>query len=210
MTTLELARAAGIRVPAATHHRTGPETSVIVLDRFDRPAEGGRTGFMSADSLLEKRVDEVVSYVDLVDALGDVAQEARTERLELFRRVAFVLLVNDVDDHMKNHALLRGRTGWRLSPSYDVNPWPRSWLAESTPVAPGGVRTARSVEELVEQAAAFGLTTDEAVGVVVDVDEATRPWARVAEHHGVEDPAGSVLASAFEGPDRALVARWRR
>lgn len=208
-TTLHLARDAGIRVPAFALHRTGIESSVIVLDRFDRGPAGARVGFMSADTLVEKGPEDVVSYVDLVDAFGAVAEGATGERAELFRRIAFVLLVNDVDDHMKNHALLRSGRGWRLAPAFDMNPWPAMWAVESTPVSPAGDRTGRSVEELVEQAAAFGMTHDAAVDVVLEVEQATRPWARVAGEYGVEDPADSAVGTAFENPNRALATAWR-
>lgn len=208
-TTLHLARDAGLRVPRFELHRTGPETSVLVLDRFDRSVEGRRIGFMSADTLLEKAPDDAASYVDLVDALGDLADDARNERAELFRRVAFVLLVNDVDDHMKNHALLRGARGWRLSPVFDVNPWPVAWATQSTPLSPGGQRTDRSVEELVENAPAFGLDHDAAVRVVLEVEHGTRGWAEVAERYGIEDRAGGVLSTAFDNPNRERVLAWR-
>lgn len=150
-----------------------------------------------------------MSYVDLVDALGDAAQGADREREEMFRRVAFVLLVNDVDDHMKNHALLRSERGWRLAPAFDMNPWPAAWAVESTPLSPGGDRSGRSVEELVDEAPAFGLSHDAAVDVVLEVEQATRPWARVAEGYGVEEPADSPVGTAFENPNRSAVEAWR-
>lgn len=193
---LQLARDAGITVPGFALHRVGPEASVLVLDRFDRAATG-RVGYLSAHSLLEQRPDEVVSYVDLVEAMGDVAQDAPAQRAELARRVAFVLAVNDVDDHMRNHGLLRGTRGWRLAPMFDVNPWPREWPEQSTPVAAGGSRTRRDVTELVDSAGAFGLTSDVVRGIVHEVDEVVRAWPRVATSYGIEDPEGGVVATAF-------------
>ena len=41
---------------------------------------------------------------------------------ELYGRIARTVLINNVDDHWRNHGLLRGRTGWRLAPVFDLSP----------------------------------------------------------------------------------------
>ena len=207
-TALTLAQRAGVRVPAFELHRVDLDTSVLVVERFDRDAHGHRVGYWSARTLLEQQDGEAPSYVELVDAAGDRMRHPDTERLELFRRVAFNLLVNDVDDHMRNHGILREQHAWQWAPAFDVNPWPWEWKVESTPIGVRGQRTERSIDELVESARAFGLRPDRAASTAAEVELATRDWAGVAERFGVEDPARSVLASAFTNPSRAAVQRW--
>ena len=207
-TTLTLAQHAGIRVPPFELHRIDADTSVLVLERFDRDEHGHRIGYWSAHTLLEQQDGEALSYVELVDAAGDRMQDPKAQRGQLFRRVAFNLLVNDVDDHMKNHGLLRTALAWQLAPAFDLNPWPWEWKVESTPIGVGGPRTDRAIEELLEQAPAFGLRRDEAASVVADVEYSTRNWVEVAETFGIADPSESRLSSAFENPNRATVKGW--
>ncbi|MCL2092538.1 MAG: HipA domain-containing protein [Micrococcales bacterium] len=205
-TTLDLARRSGLRVPRFTHRRLTVDTSALVVERFDRDGQV-RVGFMSAATLLAVVPGEVVSYVELAEALGDLTDDPVTERGELFDRVAFTLLVNNVDDHLKNHALLRSRTGWRLSPVFDVNPFPAHFPVESTPVTPTGPRTGRSLTELVDVSGVFGLGSDAAVARIVRIEQATRGWLPVAESFGIEDPADS-LATAFVHDNRRLAQQW--
>lgn len=204
---LRLARSCGIPSPDFTHHRLDADRSVLVSRRFDR-AGPRRYGYISADTLLEKRPDEVVSYVELVETAGDKAADPLSLREGLFRRIAFTLLIGNVDDHMKNHGLIRDINGWAWSPVFDVNPWPEQRPVESTPITPGGARTGRSVDELVEAAPSFGLTSDQAVAIVADVEAGSRDWAAVAESFGIEDPAGGVLATAFENDNRRTARSW--
>ena len=43
---------------------------------------------------------------------------------ELFRRMVFNALINNCDDHLRNHGLIAAGAGWRLSPVYDLVPAP--------------------------------------------------------------------------------------
>ena len=40
----------------------------------------------------------------------------------LFRRLLFNISMANRDDHLRNHGFLWHSTGWRLTPSFDVNP----------------------------------------------------------------------------------------
>ena len=45
------------------------------------------------------------------------------QQAQLFRRMVFNILIDNTDDHEKNHALLRQADGsWTLSPAFDVVP----------------------------------------------------------------------------------------
>jgi hypothetical protein len=55
--------------------------------------------------------------------LNRTAPQADTE--ELWRRIAFSILITNVDDHLRNHGFLHADRGqWRLAPAFDVNPFP--------------------------------------------------------------------------------------
>jgi serine/threonine-protein kinase HipA len=56
------------------------------------------------------------------DALAARFTRARS----LYRRMVFNVLISNVDDHLRNYGFLwLGRTGWSLSPAYDLNPTQR-------------------------------------------------------------------------------------
>ncbi|MGY4258102.1 serine/threonine protein kinase HipA of HipAB toxin-antitoxin module [Bradyrhizobium sp. USDA 4516] len=51
--------------------------------------------------------------------------QGKTDAHGLYRRVVFNVLISNVDDHLRNHGFLwLGKTGWSLSPAYDLNPVP--------------------------------------------------------------------------------------
>lgn len=204
---LTLARRAGIPTADFAHHRLDADRSALVTRRFDR--DGAlRFAYISANTLLQMRPGEVISYVELVETAGDVAADPRALRAGMFARIALTLMIGNVDDHMKNHGLVRAPGGWAWSPAFDINPFPEQFPTESTPITPTGPRTGRSVEELVEACASFELTDDEAVGIVARVELATRDWADVARKFGIEDPDEGSLASAFEHSNRRTARGW--
>src|SRR3546814_4537611 len=65
------------------------------------------------------------SYPEIVDALAQHGSQGKTDAHALYRRVAFNVLISNVDDHLRNHGFLcRGKAGWSLSPASDLNPVP--------------------------------------------------------------------------------------
>ena len=199
--TLRLASDAGIEVPVARLHRIGPSRSILLTRRFDRRPDRGRIGFLSADSLTQKAFFEVIDYRTLAETLADHSGRPATDGHDLFRRVAFTLLVRNVDDHMKNHGFLRRPDGWSLSPLFDVNPNPFA-VAESTPLRPGGSRIDRDVRVLLATADSYGLRQDDARRVLAEVATATSGWTRIARDMSLPAEEIALMAEAFENPNR--------
>ena len=204
--TLRLASDAGIEVPVARLHRIGPARSILLTRRFDRlPASRGdggrRVGFLSADSLTQKAFFEVIDYRTLAETLADHSGRPATDGHDLFRRVAFTLLVRNVDDHLKNHGFLRRADGWSLSPLFDVNPNPFA-VAESTPLRPGDTRIDRDVRVLLATADSYGLQQDDARRVLAEVAAATSSWTRIAREMSLPPEEIALMAEAFENPNR--------
>ena len=72
-----------------------------------------------------------------MDAIPVHGADARAVIEELWRRIAFSLLITNVDDHLRNHGLFHeDREFWRLSPAFDINPSPervrelKTWISE--------------------------------------------------------------------------------
>lgn len=202
--TLRLASRAGIEVPVARLHRVDGDRgrhSILLTRRFDRLSDGRRVGYLSAESLVQKAFFETIDYRTLAETLADHSGRPAADGHDLFRRVVFTLLVRNVDDHMKNHAFLRRTEGWSLAPLFDVNPDPFS-VAESTPLRPMGNRIDREVRVLLDTCGSYGLRPDDARKVVAEISGATSGWADLARDMGLPDGEITLMAEAFENPNR--------
>lgn len=199
-TCLELARRSGVKVPRFEHHRF-EYNSVLVVERFDRDARR-RQGYLSADGMLNKSQGDYVDYVRLVGTLQRNSAGADADSAELFRRIALTLLVNNVDDHMRNHGFLRERNGWRLAPAFDINPFYKLGTLESTPVSTDDDPSARDIRVLLKNHDAFRLTEPAASDIITAVEAATADWRDVAMGFGVAPEALGTMSDAFDGPNR--------
>ncbi len=179
-TALELARRSGIEVPAFDLIRLSEASSILVMERFDRVGSQGRVGYISAHTLVQKTDTVPVTYTELAARQRTVSPSPHQDAENLIRRIAFTLLVHNVDDHMRNHGYLREANGWRLSPAFDINPWPQGATFDSTALAPGFDPSDRRLEDLVLLAGSFGSTADLVREVIGEVSEATRTWRDVA------------------------------
>ncbi|WP_286307626.1 type II toxin-antitoxin system HipA family toxin [Agromyces mangrovi Wang et al. 2018] len=201
-TALALAEAAGLRVPV---NRLVPVDGrhVLLLDRFDRDADGRRIGYVSAMTLLERRDGEFADYLEIADLLAEVSASATEDAHELFRRVVLSVALNNTDDHLRNHGFLHRRGGWSLSPVFDVNPNPDHEQRQTT-IAGAGV-PAESASGLAELAAACRLAPSEARSQVQEVVEAVDEWREVAIAVGVPRAEIERFEDAFDAGRRALL-----
>ena len=180
---LHLASLAGIQ--AATSRIFEIENvPVAVIRRFDRAPEG-RIHYLSASSLLQAERGEDRTYVELVDAMMSVCRDAREDTRQLWRRLVFNFLINNVDDHLQNTGFLYAGKGlWQLSPAFDINPFPdknresKTWLDEDCgPVT--------SVKILLEKASFFHLSPNEARDILTEVKTTVAGWRKVATTHEI-------------------------
>jgi serine/threonine-protein kinase HipA len=122
--TMTLAARADIRV-APTRAIRLTHGHALAVRRFDRE-RGQRLHALSANVAL-KAAGETLGYPELAQLLrrrGTVEGGRNTTQMrELFRRMAFNILIDNTDDHEKNHALLvTDAASYELSPAYDVLP----------------------------------------------------------------------------------------
>lgn len=123
--THRLAGRAGIVVPDARLESLTERYQTFCVCRFDRVGHARRM-YASAMTLLDRHDSEAASYVDLAQLIADqgAIHHIDDDLEQLFRRVVFNVLIGNRDDHLRNHGFLRERTGWRLSPAFDMNPNP--------------------------------------------------------------------------------------
>jgi serine/threonine-protein kinase HipA len=193
---LGLARAAGISVPDHALHVLDGK-AVLIVDRFDR-AGARRVGYVSAMTMLETVDHEQGSYLDLAEVIEAHSAGAGEDLRQLWRRIAFSILISNTDDHLRNHGFLRASTaGWSLSPAFDLNPDPRPGPKHLSTAIDYDTTEAR-LDALMDVAEYFRLARDDAHTVLREVAGATSRWRSAATRLGLDGPAIQYMAPAFE------------
>ena len=198
---LDMAEAAGIN--AAEHDLVPHASSLIFMSRrFDRTGDGHRIPFMSGMAMTEHRDgDDNGSYLELVDAINERSAFPDRDRQELFRRIAFSILITNTDDHLRNTGFLwTGREGWTLSPAYDVNPVPDGPRILSTRI---DFEDGTASIDLLRSVAEFFMPLARADQVIAECAGVTRQWEAFASRR--EAPSAEIkrMRTAFEHDDLA-------
>ena len=209
---LELGRRSGLDVAASGLHPTGGRPALIV-ERFDRVGSE-RVGYVSAATLLEAPHTppyiEQPSYLDLAEAIEEHSDRATTDLHELWRRIAFSILVSNTDDHLRNHGFLRRSSGgWSLSPAFDINPDP-SQLRKRLKTSIDGRSFEADLELLFGVAEQFRLDDTELSEAVATTSAATSRWREVATEIGLSQAEAIAMAPAFEHESAELARQLAR
>jgi len=200
---LTLAKRAGIRVPRHELHCVGNKP-VLVSWRFDRKGDI-RIPFLSAMSLLQAKDGEHGSYPEIVDEITKHGARAKSDASEIFRRMVFNILISNVDDHLRNHGFLwEGKSGWRLSPAYDLNPTPTDLKMRSLTTNISLDEGTCSIELALSQAEFFGLNIADAKEIISEVGYAVSEWRNIANDTGQTANQIERMSSAFEHEDMKL------
>ncbi|MDX8502459.1 HipA domain-containing protein [Mesorhizobium sp. VK4C] len=179
---------------------------VMLSRRFDRDG-GVRIPFLSAMAMMGVKDGEHGSYPEMVDALAQHGAQGKSDAHALYRRVVFNVLVSNVDDHLRNHGFLwLGKTGWSLSPAYDLNPVPTDLKPRVLTTNIDLVDGTCSLDLLEAASEFFTLTLDKARTIIKEVATVTATWRDTAKAVGARSAEINRMASAFEHGDlkRAL------
>jgi serine/threonine-protein kinase HipA len=193
-----LADKAGINVPPSRIVQVD-RRSVLVVARFDRNGTA-RIPFLSAMSMLGAADGETHSYLELVDALRRYGANSKEDQRELWKRVLFSILTSNVDDHLRNHGFLYdpAKSGWRLSPAYDLNPVPRDVKPPFLSLFIDEKDNAASFELALSTADYYGLTGADVRQVVKETVTSVSGWRKAAAKLGISRKETDRMASAFE------------
>jgi serine/threonine-protein kinase HipA len=193
---LQLARAAGLEVPAAAVHVVDGKP-VLIVDRFDRSGSL-RIGYASAMTMLESADGERGSYLEIADVIERHSPNAGRDLEELWRRIAFSILISNTDDHLRNHGFLRSSTaGWTLAPAFDLNPNPGPGTKYLSTAIDFDDPSA-SLRLLAGVRDAFRLDRNEARRILEQVGGAVGRWRAVAAKSGLDHAEIEQMSLAFE------------
>jgi serine/threonine-protein kinase HipA len=193
-TAMDIAEVAKISVPWRRLEHVGSR-HVLLIRRFDRRGER-RVGYMSARTMLESRDDEA-DYSELAEALELLTEEATVDLQEFWRRILFSILINNTDDHLRNHGLVRSRRGWRLSPVFDINPNPDSGKKRVTGIL-GETRGEAQLDALREIGELFRVEQRDRKQIEIEVREAVSQWPTYATRNGLAEKEKDRMSAAFD------------
>ena len=195
--SMQLARLCGIYT-ADTRLLPLPQGHAVAVRRFDR-APGHRLHVQSAHVAL-RAAGEAMGYPELAQLLRRLGhpEKLRGQQQELFRRMVFNILIDNTDDHEKNHALVRGEDGfYALSPAFDVLPAAQGLGYQQMRVGVQGHEA--SIANAMSEAPAFGLTDAQARQIVQEIDKQTAQWHAIFKRLGVREKDLDFLAQYLDG-----------
>ncbi len=203
---MQLARRAGITA-ADARLVSSDGIPVALIRRFDRTADGTRLPYISAATMLETDPSDEHSYTEIVDALRVHGAEVQQDCEVLWRRIAFSILITNVDDHLRNHGFLHVTRGqWRLAPAFDLNPFPerarelKTWISEEA--GPDA-----TIEGLLSVAPYFRISRARAAEIIGQVEGAVATWRAVGAEIGMSAAELAPYAEAFEHTEREAARR---
>ena len=160
--TSDLARMCGLDVPESRLEKFSSLGSTFLVKRFDRNGDK-RIHFASAMTLLGKTdgasASDGTSYLDIATFIKSNGSDPKKDLVELWKRIVFNMAVSNTDDHLRNHAFILTRNGWKLSPMYDVNPVP---YGNELSLLVDDVDNAISVDLAIKTATKYGISVEEA------------------------------------------------
>ena len=200
---MRLATAAGVTA-ADARLIDSDGTPIALIRRFDRPDGGRRLMYISAATLLgvEPTDPSEHTYTEIVDAIRVHGAAATADIEELWRRIAFGILITNVDDHLHNHGFLHVKHGqWRLAPAFDLNPFPdrvrelKTWISEDAgPEA--------TIDALMSVTRYFRISAARAKEILREVEHAVASWRDEGRALGMSDVDLDQFSEAFEHSER--------
>jgi len=213
--SMTLAGLAGIRV-AETQVVPLVGENALAVRRYDRDGER-RIHCISAGTALRAQTtpqqEPDLGYPSLAQLLrraGVTDEDVNLRDMqELFRRMVFNILIDNTDDHEKNHALqvvAPARQGrYRLAPAYDILPTNSGQGYQEFIV--GAAQRDSTLSNAMSQSELFGYTPAQAAAEVVRVIRAVDRWR---EHFAACGVTSSDLESLAERIDGDLLKGQRR
>jgi serine/threonine-protein kinase HipA len=150
-------------------------------------------------TLLEAYDGDAHDYAEIAETLPDVGAVTAEDLRELWRRMAFSVLINNTDDHLRNHGFLREPGGWRLSPAFDINPNPDPGVARQTGIG-GAYDWVGAIDSLMTYAKEFRLTPQAAGEALTTIAAAVARWPESAAVNGIRPNEVTLFTDAFRLP----------
>ncbi len=194
----DLAKMCELNVPESKIEKFSKLGSTFLVKRFDRDGDK-RIHFASAMTLLGKTdgvsAADGVGYLDIADFIKSYGSDPKEDLIEIWKRIVFNMLVSNTDDHLRNHAFILEKKGWKLSPLYDVNPVP---YGNELSLLVDDVDNSISIELAVSVSSRFGIPHEEADKLSDKMISIVRDnWEVLAKKYGLTRGQIEYMRPAF-------------
>ena len=196
--THDLAKLCGLNVPESKLETFSKLGSTFLVKRFDRDGKK-RIHFSSAMTMLGKTdgasADDGSSYLDIVSFLKSYGANPKQDIVELWKRIVFNMAVNNTDDHLRNHGFILTKSGWVLSPLYDVNPVP---FGDELSLNVDANDNRVSAELAIKSASYYNLKEQEAIEYANEIIGIVNSnWEKIAAQYGLSRSSIEYMRPAF-------------
>jgi serine/threonine-protein kinase HipA len=204
---MTLAQKAGIKTAQTMPVRL-THGHAVAIKRFDR--NGGRRRHSLSACVALRAAGERFGYAELAQLLrrrGVTEGDAYIAQMrEIFRRMVFNILIDNTDDHEKNHALLMtDAQQYELSPAFDVLPSGQALGFQQMRV--GDQEADSTVANALSLSQMYALAKDEAVKEAQAVTRAVDGWK---QHFAACGVTGADIDLYAEQIDRPFLRDQRR
>lgn len=202
--TMTLAERCGIRV-AESRAIQLDRGHAVAVKRFDRVVQNTATlrlHALSAGATL-RAAGEGMGYPELAQLLRRKGKPPRhgeaNDMHELFRRMVFNILMDNNDDHEKNHVLLMSDDGnYHLSPAFDLLPTGQGLGFQQMRVGHAG--SASTIDNALSECAQFDLSRQAAINIIRTLIMSIDDWAQHFKECGVRTTDINLLSALIDRP----------
>ena len=198
MVVHDLAIHAGLNIPEARIEKFHGRHHTFLTKRFDRTVQGERIHFASAMTLLGHNdgadFKDGVSYLEFAEFLMKHGANVEKDNEEVWRRIVFSICVKNTDDHLRNHGFLLTKSGWILSPAFDINP-----VETGTGLKLNISENDNSLDlSLAMDVAKYFRLDEKRAGKIIDeVKKSVRNWKVLAKKYKISATEQEVMSQAF-------------
>lgn len=144
---------------------------VLLVKRFDRQfstAGWCRRPIVSGLTVLglDEKWAREATYPNLVEQMRMHSLAFKKDATELFSRLVFNVLIGNTDDHARNHSFFVEGRAIRLTPAYDITPFPRAGGEASHGMKITRRSNLSRILLCLDAAAEFGLSEEQARSIV--------------------------------------------
>ncbi len=207
--TMTLARRVGITVPPVRLEKVLGQ-DIYLIERFDRIPNGAtyrRLPFISGLTITGAHESESSrqSYRRLAEQLRLFGSDPVSDSKELWQRMVFNIFCNNNDDHLRNHGFLWDGKGWRLSPAYDILPYPQVSLDRDLAIGVGRDGRRATLKNALSDIASFGLSRSQAVALALAMQKTVKAtWQETFKTYGFTEAEIERLRTCFIACDEPI------
>ena len=135
------------------------------------------------------------SYLDIAEFIQFNESNNKKELHQLWRRMVFNIAISNTDDHLRNHGFILNKTGWQLSPAFDINP---SIDKDGLSLNIDSDNNALDFDLAISVGEYFQLKEKEMDAIIAEIKSVVKNWKTEALKIGISKADITMMSSAFK------------